>query len=735
MELLSPAGSFLSLQAAVQNGADAVYIGASEFSARQFADNFDDISAAVSYAHLRHVKVYLAINTLIHDREIPRFLELAKTAAKSGIDAFIVQDLGCAMLLKKLCPAVALHASTQMTIHNTAQAQLLQSLGFQRIVLARELSFEQICTIAKNVQLELEIFVHGALCVCYSGQCLMSSLLGARSANSGACAQPCRLPYTLDGKEGYWLSPKDLCLIDRISDMKSIPVSSLKIEGRMKRPEYVATVTAIYKKALKQETITQKDHEDLLLAFNRGGFTQGLFSSEQDRIDFTKPDNNGLYLGKVVRVFAEYIVLDTQQELGDSDEIAPNLPDANKYKIKKAVRLKGSEIKLFLSCTSAFTVGLGVNLISRAYSGFDASVQKIKNHLTGNCIIVQNDFCTFTVSDSSGLCASVKSCEPSQTAKTRALTADDVIKQLCKTGNTPYTFDKLHVSLSPDTMLAASVLNAMRRDALLQYEQQKLAVSVDFKDYLPQLFLPQTIQPKLSAQVMTQEQALAVIDDVSILYIPIQSDWQEVHRLARTKGVQVVGVYPTIANDEELKNLDTSSFETVSHGFLMADSRPKIAEQSLSVQNGQSLQALADLGYTRAVLCAELNLHQISDMPRVLPTEAIVYGRLTLMITEHCPYNCHRQNCRISQKCGFIKDRKGISFPIIKLNEQCRVAILNSVPIYMADKLSQVKADVLRMVFTLETPQECTAIAQQYHHPKTAVLPQNFTRGHFMRGV
>lgn len=280
MELLSPAGGWDSLKAAVENGADAVYIGAKNFSARNLADNFEDIAKAVSFAHRAGVKLYLALNTLVRDREIPAWLDTAKAAAEAGADAFIVQDLGCAMLLKELCPSVRLHASTQMTAHSTAGVRALKKLGFERVVLARELSFSEICRIQENVDIDLEVFVHGALCVCYSGQCLMSSLIGGRSANRGLCAQPCRLDYSANGKKGRLLSPRDLCLIDHILQLDEAGIASAKIEGRMKPAQYVGTVTRIYRKALDGKPITKEDKAELLRVFSRRGFTDRPFSAE-----------------------------------------------------------------------------------------------------------------------------------------------------------------------------------------------------------------------------------------------------------------------------------------------------------------------------------------------------------------------------------------------------------------------------------------------------------------------
>ena len=314
IELLSPAGDFECLKAAVQNGADAVYFGASSFSARAFAANFDDdiLEKAITYAKLRGVKTNLALNTLIKNDEMNEAIEIAQKAYSYGIDAIIVQDLGLARYLIKHFPDLAIHASTQLSVHNLDGVLKLQEMGFSRVVLSRELSLQEIEHICKNSNVEIEVFVHGALCISYSGQCLFSSMIGGRSGNRGQCAQPCRLPYELISSDtditssklktqndssfhtidkGYLLSPRDLCGLDYLPELIKAGVSCLKIEGRMKTPEYVATVTRIYRKYLdmalnskfdKQIDISTDKH-DLLQVFNRGGFSNGHLPSSPNK--------------------------------------------------------------------------------------------------------------------------------------------------------------------------------------------------------------------------------------------------------------------------------------------------------------------------------------------------------------------------------------------------------------------------------------------------------------------
>lgn len=562
MELLSPAGNFDSLIAAVQNGADAVYVGAQNFSARNLADNFSDLSKAASYAHASGVKLYLALNTLVRDREIKRWLETAQAASDASVDAFILQDLGCAMLLKSLCPSIPLHASTQMTAHNADHVRRLQELGFERIILSRELSFSEIYAISSRTGAELEIFVHGALCTCYSGQCLMSSIFGGRSANRGLCAQPCRLDYRAGNKSGRLLSTRDLCLIDHIFRIRQAGIASIKIEGRMKPAGYVGTVTRIYRKALDGGQITKQDKEDLLRAYSRRGFT--------------------------------------------------NLP------------------------------------------------------FTGN----------------------MKTAAPIS----MPLPTPPVKKDNC------------------------------------------------FDAYKPLKKGKRKKPRKLAAQVQTLSQAKAVLPLVDILYIPIDAKWAvELKQMQKEGSPQLIGVHPLISHEGEQTDFDASLFDGELFGTLTkTNAEHKISGASLHVTNGETLKTLRSLGFERATVSVELNAAQITDLPDVMPTEMIAYGRLTLMTTMHCPLHCDKKNCRVASGRELLTDRMGKRFPLRKTGSGCRVEILNSAPIYMADRLSQVSANVIRLLFTIETPQECVKITREYRDAmagKPVSPPSDFTRGHFTRGV
>ncbi|MDL2237994.1 U32 family peptidase [Christensenellaceae bacterium OttesenSCG-928-K19] len=745
MELLSPAGDFDSLKAAVQNGADAIYFGLSGFNARRFANNFSEVGEAVSYAHLRGCKAYLTLNTLLLDKEFPAWTDLATQAALAGIDAFIVQDLGGASVLKNMFPDIPLHASTQMTIHNTPSAKSIQKLGFTRVVLARELTAGQVADISRLSGLETEFFVHGALCVCYSGQCLMSSMLGGRSANRGACAQPCRLQYSMDSKQGYLLSTKDLCLVDELDTLHKAGVCSLKIEGRMKRPEYVAAVTRVYRKALDGGRITQQDKELLLIAFNRGHFTGNLFAGNTRRLYTIQPDNLGLPLGNIVSAKGNEICIDTSRKLNAGDEIAPARPDAQVQRILQA-HSNGAMQAITLKNAKAFKKGMPVNLLKdkALFGELAASIQSDQRKTT-----LRAKFCLQAGSppvlglyQNDTLIAQAHGAHPAEPAKTHALAETEVRSQIGKTGGSPFRFDEIDVCLDPGLAYPKSALNGLRRQVL---EKASACLLDSRKHVVAKQYSPPKVQRKkntahlLAAQVVSLEQAQSVLPYVDILYVPIDAEY--ISHLPT--DAEVTGVFPQITTDEELRYFQpfAARFNTVMAGGLLGIDNLAAADFSMNVMNSHSLEVLCRLGFTRATLSTELNATQINALA-VLPglqAELIVYGRSTLMVTQHCPIDCDRKKCGL-QHGPRLKDRKGMEFPLLRAGADCRVAILNSLPLYMADRLHTLRADIFRMVFTVEQPEQCAHTAAHYRKAlKDGIIENNllkeYTRGHFSRGV
>lgn len=503
LELLSPVGNFTCLKAAIQNGADAVYFGADRFSARAFAGNFslslNELEDAISYAKIRGVKTHLTLNTLIKDDEFDSALSLAKTAYELGIDAIIVQDLGLAMKLISYFPDLPIHASTQMTVHNLNGALELEKLGFKRIVLARELTMDEITYIAKNTNVEIECFVHGALCISYSGQCLFSSMVGGRSGNRGKCAQPCRLPFTLLGNDkkinsGHLLSTRDLCGLDYIPSFLQAGVNSLKIEGRMKSPEYVATVTRIYKKYIdlacsgKPYKIEENDRKDLMQVFNRGLSSPGHLDSEPNKnlIFKNKPNHMGLPLGIVQKYNTNkgYITLKLKENVEIGDTISFE-NESGSYTISELMDEKLHNLK---STSIDQTVVIGrmkgdIHLGDKIYkiSSKSLSTSARESFQKENRKIPLS--CKVTIRQNTPLSISIKSFlypdlditlnlqDIPTKAQNRPLDKETVIRQISKTSSTPFDFTNIEVDLQDQTFLAKlSSLNELRRLALTEVE-------------------------------------------------------------------------------------------------------------------------------------------------------------------------------------------------------------------------------------------------------------------------
>ena len=536
VELLSPVGDFECLKAAVQNGANAVYFGANSFSARAFASNFDDdtLEKAINYAKIRGVKTNLTLNTLVKNSEITNAIEIAKKAYEFGIDAIIVQDFGLARYLIKNFPGLAIHASTQMSVHNLDGVLELQKLGFSRVVLSRELSLKEIKYICENSNIEIECFVHGALCISYSGQCLFSSIVGGRSGNRGKCAQPCRLPYELleenpsiNNKteisshsnpidKGYLLSPRDLCGLDKLPELVDAGVTCLKIEGRMKSPEYVATVTRIYRKYLdliekSQESvysnncntnkqfavqdnknfyIDEKDKQDLLQVFNRGGFSTGHLTKEPNcnLIFPQKPNNMGIFLGEISNFNKNkgYITFTTNSTLhiGDKISIEDRKNETELYTISELMlndkniieAVKGNKITIGrmkgnISIGNKIYKMSDKSLTSSALATIDKELRKV--NLSCELTVKRNLPICIKIYDDNDIIVNITSNIIPVEALKVPITKERLVSQLEKTNNTPFNFKNIKIVLDDGLYVPSiSSINELRRMGLAEYEKK-----------------------------------------------------------------------------------------------------------------------------------------------------------------------------------------------------------------------------------------------------------------------
>ncbi len=523
VELLAPAGNYDAFLAAVENGADAVYLGGKLLNARQFAGNFDDeeLQKAIDYAHVRGVKILLTLNTLVLDEEMQEAVEYAIKAYEMGVDAFIVQDMGLVSNLKGLMPQIPLHASTQMTTYNFEGVRALEKAGFERVVLARELEIHEISEICKNTALEIEVFIHGALCISYSGQCLMSSLIGGRSGNRGKCAQPCRMHYSMtkDGnniKSSYLLSPKDICHIDHLADLINAGVASFKIEGRMKSPEYVATVVSTYRKyldlleqeravmaensdnaqrvQLKNPKVSGPDRHSLLQSFNRGGFSKGylLGKTGPDMMAYHKPKNWGTYLGTALAQdrSTNSVKLKLENTLGNGDGI--EIWSGKTYEespggiITKIVLDGGKQVKRANSGDTVWVSVIRGNIEkgSKVYKTSDKEMLEQaaatyakpsrKVDIKAAFTMRADELPEITLFDFDGNIVSVKGEVLPDKAVNKPLTGERVSEQLKKMGSTPFNVVELQIDMDKDIVLPISELNNIRRKAAELLEKKRI---------------------------------------------------------------------------------------------------------------------------------------------------------------------------------------------------------------------------------------------------------------------
>ena len=692
LELLSPAGSMESVEAAVQNGADAVYFGYGAFNARRNAKNFtpEQAAQAVSYCHLRGVKVHLTLNTLLTDRELPLAAQLAAQASDMGVDALIVQDLGVVRMLKQAAPDLPLHASTQMSVHSLDGVKRCADLGFQRVVLSRELSRDQIEYICARSPVEIETFAHGALCMCYSGQCYFSAVIGERSGNRGLCAQPCRLKYGWGNKaDGYPLSLKDASMVEHLRELKKMGVACLKLEGRMKRPEYVAVVTRIYANAIKENREpTRQELEELELAFSRQGFTDGYY------MDRKGPQMFGV-----------------REEMPEPKEL---------FARARATYENGENRKEPVQFFAKICAGQPAR----------AAVQDREGHLV-----------------------TVEGPEP-ESAVNVPLTREKVAGQLSRTGGTPYACEKAVVRIDEGLSLPLSALNAMRRQALEELSRQRVAlperrtgpfrpgVRYESRRQPPVFTLSLRRAEQLSDQLLALSPAL--------IYLPVEelSAHPELLERTRAAGVPVGAALPRICWDREWPQVKEALADLKKRGVDQAlcptwDGVERALQLGLRARgdfglntfNSQALKQLRQMGLESATLSFELKLAQIRDLSKAIDTEFIAYGRLPLMITENCiVYNHSGQHT-----CAGVNqlvDRKGERFPVVKAFG-CRNEILNAKKIFLADKAADWQRLGLwaaRLQFTTENAAECVQVLSRYLG-QGLYQPNDYTRGLYYRGV
>ena len=693
MELLAPAGSMEALRAAVCNGADAVYLGADTFNARMNARNFSaaDLQEAVVYCHVRGVKVHLTLNTLVLDREMPRAAELIRLAASCGVDAFIVQDLGVVSLCRQLAPDVPIHASTQMSIHSLEGVMEAAALGCSRVVLARELPAEEIAHICKKSPVEIEVFVHGALCMCYSGQCYLSSVIGRRSGNRGQCAQPCRLPYGYGRFEStrYPLSLKDNCLAGELDELRRMGVASIKIEGRMKRPEYVAIVTRAYRTVLNGGKLMPSDLQELETAFSRQGFTDGYFRGQTGSDMFGR-----------------------RQEGEDTAD-------------------------LFASARATYEQGEPQRIGVRFYA-----------------MIRRGEPAQLAVEDPDGNLCRTRGPVPEQ-AVYRSLTPQDLEQQLKKTGGTPYLCTAVRSSLDPDLMLPASAINAMRRDVIAELTAKRgRAAPARLNAYdEPPRYDGIAGEPQLTIAVRTAGQITSRMLSMkpTVLYVPL-SELAKHPDLPQRVSVetQLAAILPRVIWSGELAPVARQLRTVYEMGVrqVLAGNLGQLhiaraagfavrGDFGLNIVNSRAMRYLREQGLDSQLLSFELTLPQIRDISKAVPAELLIYGRLPLMLMENCVMKNRTGICACQTGTVRLVDRVGEEFPIVKDPGTCRNVLLNGKKLYLLDKKDALRGMglwALRLQFTTENPGEIDKVLMDYQG-RAVFDAGSYTRGLYSRGV
>lgn len=705
IDLLSPVGDFDCLKAAVQNGANSVYFGADLFSARAYASNFnlEDLEKAIIYAKTRGVKTNLTLNTLVTDDEFSDAFELAKNAYEFGIDAIIVQDLGLAKQLIKHFPDLDIHASTQMSIHNLQGVLKMQDLGFKRVVLARELSLQEIEYICNNSDIEIECFIHGALCISYSGQCLFSSMVGGRSGNRGKCAQPCRLPYQLlenDRKidQGHLLSTRDLCGLDFIPDLINAGVTCLKIEGRMKSPEYVATVTRIYRKYIdlaesgQEYIIDENDRKSLLQVFNRGMSSTGHLSNEPNKnlVFKDKPNNMGLFLGKVEKYNKSkgHITVKLQEpiEVGDTVSLEK---EVGSYNVSELM-FKDKNIKN-TSVGQTVTIGRmkgNINLGDKIYKMSSKKLNLLAQEsfkgenrkVDLNCkVIIRRDSpiqINVTSANNLSIYSNLDICYKSEVvpeiAKNRPIEKDKIFAQINKTNDSIYHFKNINIELDEGLFLPKiSALNDLRRNALEQVYnfaisniKRENCFNVDNLEFADNCNCEKTQTKKqisVLLNILNLDFDYSKLESIDNIYIPLKyfSNIKYSNILEVLQQKFKLYIYmPTIikANYRNLfyNNIEKTIEKYDISGFVVSNiSNLKLLENILknsdknfklisnytfNVFNKYSVNELKDLGISKFTISPESNKSIIMNLCNnsCLNKELIIYGNVPLMNMNYC---------------------------------------------------------------------------------------------------
>lgn len=784
VEILAPAGSYESLKAAIAAGADAVYIGGSRFGARAYADNLQEeqLLEAIDYVHLHGRKIYLTINTLLKEYELKNELyDYLLPYYKQGLDAVIVQDMGVLQFVKEQFPNLPIHASTQMTITNLLGAKLLEEQGVERVVTSREMQLDEIEEITKNTNLEIESFVHGALCYCYSGQCLYSSLIGGRSGNRGQCAQPCRLPYRVNGEREsqYVLSLKDICTLEYIPELVEAGIYSFKIEGRMKKPEYVALVTAMYRKYVdlylqkgkEGFRVEPKDREMLMDLYNRGGSHGGYYHTKNGRemVSLTRPNHAGVPVLKFLRQNGKNVSAKALADIHKGDVI--ELPDGSEnYTFAIDVK-KGQNTTFVTHKRQTFQKEHILNrtrnesLLTKVRESIIE--RKIKEKIKGKLILSTTDFAKLILYYNDIM---VEVTGPmAQEAVNQPIDCARIEKQMRKTGNTEFEFDKLDIEMQGSLFMSMQALNELRRTGLealeckiLESYRRKVPGSVPV--YSQQI--KGNNRPAFHAYVESMEQFEEVLStkEIERVYLDcnaVDTIWKnkEIYGIIEKAHQRRKEIYlgmPHIFRKETIKKYESGYshiFNAMWDGVLFRNYESYVflkehhyggnivADYSLYQFNQYAKAFWRQAGVEAVTAPLELNYKELKEVG-VEDCELVVYGHLPMMVSAQCIKKT-TEGCIKEKGTVTLKDRYQKEFVVKNHCDYCYNMIYNTAPVVLTDQRTEVESlrpKALRLHFTIENKEQVLKIIRLYHEVFYQKFPEReadieFTRGHFKRGI
>lgn len=738
IELLSPAGSIESFKAACQNGADAVYMGVDKYNARAMAVNFgiNEYIECIEYAHIRGIKVYLTLNTLMYDDEIKEALDIVLKLYSKGLDAVIIQDIGLGMLIHKLIPKLPLHASTQMSVYSLDQVKYLEGIGFKRVVLARELSVDEIEYICKNTNLEIEVFIHGALCVSVSGQCLLSSTIGNRSANRGRCAQPCRMKYSLYNSKGkelisnsYILSKKDIFGLEYVNKLKEIGVTSLKIEGRNKNPEYVAGVTKNYRNAINNN-INSNTKQELMQLFNRGGISIGYFDGVKykNSISLLSPKNTGIFLGKVIDKKGVYVKLKLEEdidmhdgfEIYSEDKVISNIVTCiknDKYvnvnsNMKKGEYVWIGDVKKSVKTGSNIYKTSSDKLNKKYRLTYSNNVENIKNKVEVEINILK-DKKIFAKVFLNNICINIDIDYIPQLANNKEIDKEAVISAFSKTQDIPFIFDFKKINIDNKLFVPVSILNELRRKIVYEIlKSYKININVSNEEKLVEKLLNEEVvqnikikdSHKVNAKFLYKYDNKVNYAKVDRLYIDI-CDYIKYREdiLEKYKNVQIYIVIPNVVLSNKRKiildNIDEIFKDNISgvllgsfEFFKLVLEKKKqynfvlVADYTLNISNIYSATFLVKEGFDVITPSYDMSITDIENMSRYVNVE-IVEDYITVMTSRYCILGSMLEDRKENKNCSmpclkdrfYLKDDYGYKYYIINDSIDCIVRLVKQI--------------------------------------------------------